>query len=77
MGLSYIIPLPSRGKQISTECITLKGIYGRFRINLNNCEFTKFRDFASDFANWSQIRVKSVKLSKFFFQYNQYEIWIN
>ena len=22
--------------------------------NLNNCEFTNFRDFASDFASWSQ-----------------------
>ena len=30
-------------------CIILKGIYGRFRISLNNCEFTKFRDFASWF----------------------------
>ena len=35
-------------------CIILKGIYGRFRINLNNCEFTKFRNFASDFVSWSQ-----------------------
>ena len=31
-------------------CIILKGIYGRFRISLNNCEFTKFPEFAS----WSQ-----------------------
>ena len=26
------------------------GIHGRFRISLNNCKFTKFRNFAS----WSQ-----------------------
>ena len=34
----------------SKLCITLKGIYDRVRISLNNCEFTKFRDFAS----WTQ-----------------------
>ena len=31
-----------------------QGIYGRFQISLNNCEFTKFRDFASDIGSWSQ-----------------------
>ena len=41
-------------------CIILKGIYGRFRIRLNNCEFTKFCDFASDFTSHVQ-----VKLAKF------------
>ena len=53
----------------SKLCITLKGIYGRFRISLNNCEFTKFRDFGSDFASWSQKSrsVKLVKISKFCF----------
>ena len=35
-------------------CIILKGVYERFRIGLNNCEVTKFGDFASDFASWSQ-----------------------
>ena len=29
-------------------------MYRRFRISLNNCKTTKFRDFASDFASWSQ-----------------------
>ena len=28
-------------------CIILKGIYGIFRISLNNCQFTKFPRFAS------------------------------
>ena len=31
----------------SNHGVQLKGIYGKFRISLNNCEFTKFRDFAS------------------------------
>ena len=29
-------------------------INGRLRISLNNCEFTKSRNFASDFVSWSQ-----------------------
>ena len=51
--------------------IILKGIYRRFRISLNNCEFTKFWDFASVFASWSQTsRLSEIgQISKFFFRY--------
>ena len=39
-------------------CIILKGIYGSFRISLNNCELKKFRDFASwsQKSNWSKFQ---------------------
>ena len=51
--LSPTKPPPNIKRQKTNQgklCITLKEIFGRFRISLNNCEFTKFHDFAS----WSQ-----------------------
>ena len=56
-------------KQKANYVSFYREIYGRFRISLNNYKFTKFRDFASDFASWSQnrVRVKLVKISKFAF----------
>ena len=64
-----------RKKNSGKLCIILKGIYGRFRISLNNCEFTKFRDFAS----WSQ-KSRSGEIgqnSKVFLSIKCYEIRIN
>ena len=60
-------------------CIILKGIYGRFRISLYNCEFTKFRDFAIDFASWPQ-KSRSGEIGqnfKVFLRIKYYEIRIN
>ena len=62
---------PNQGKLY----ISLKGIYGRFRISLNNCEFTKFRDF----AGWSQ-KSRSREIGqnfKIFLLIKYYEIRIN
>ena len=53
-------------------CIIFKGIYGRFRIKLSNCKFTKFGDFAS----WSQ-KSGRVKLVKVLLSIKYYEIRIN
>ena len=53
----------------------LKGIYGRFRISLNNFEFTKFRDFGS----WSQ-KSRSGEIGqnfKVFLSIKYYEVRIN
>ena len=60
-------------------CIILKRIYMRFRISLNNCEFTKFRDFTSDFASWSQkSRLGEIGQNfKVFLSIKYYEIRIN
>ena len=51
-------PLPNifeKKKNKGKLCVILKGIYQRFRINLNR-KITKFSDFASDFAStsWSE-----------------------
>ena len=85
MARSIPPPPPKKKKKFERKtnqgklCIILKGIYGRFQISLNNCEFTKFRVFASDFASWSQ-KSSSGEIGqnfKVFLPIKSYEIRIN
>ena len=56
----------SNGKRSQGKLyIILKGIYKRFRISLNNCETTNFRNFVSDLASWSQ-KLRSGEIGKNF-----------
>ena len=48
-------PPPTRTKKEPRKLYVFsEGIYQRFQISLNDPEVAKFRDFASDFASWSQ-----------------------
>ena len=64
-------PLPNifeREKNKGKLHIILKGIYQKFRINLNR-KFIRFSDFASLVSKIAFVRIL-VKLSKFFFWYD-------
>ena len=55
------------------ESKTLKEIYQKFRISLNNRKIKKFSVFLRVILSLglkNRVRVKSVKILKFFFQYN-------